>query len=120
MGIAIQADELTSSFTTSSNGLGTAIDIRAFSLAGMVMPTTWSTASITFTVSTSLNGTYHNLYDDAGVEVTSTGTVSAYAVSLDSLALKLAPWRYIKPRSGTSGTPVAQSTNVEVRFILKG
>jgi hypothetical protein len=72
--------------------------------AAIQMPASWTAANLTFQVS--LNGTtFYDLYDDLGIEVTVTAgaTRTIRLVAGDWWA---APW--MKIRSGTTGTPVAQ------------
>lgn len=117
--ISIQANKMSATLTTAADGLSSVVDLQAYTLMGIIMPSTWATAGITFKVSESSGGTFYDLYDDAGNEV-SASAANGRSVSLDSIALKLAPFRYIKMRSGTTATPVAQSTNVTITLLVKG
>jgi len=80
---------------------------------GIRMDAAWTAAGLTFQVSESEQGPWANLYDDAGVEVgiTSANAVAARAISLATPQLReaLAPWRYLKIRSGVAATPVNQA-----------
>jgi len=79
---------------------------------GLHMPSAWTAAGITFQVSESDQGPWGNLYDDAGAEVglTSANVTASRAISLATPQLReaLAPWRFLKVRSGVSATPVNQ------------
>jgi hypothetical protein len=56
-----------------------------------------------------MDGTnYFDIYDDGGTEVTVTATTSRVMSMRGNLADVLAPWRWIKIRSGTTGVPVNQ------------
>ena len=46
-------------------------------ILGVILPTTWATANITFQVSQD-NVTFHNLYSDAGTEVSATISATPY------------------------------------------
>lgn len=94
------------------------LNVGDWTYAGLVMPSEWTTADITFLVSNKSGGTFVPLYDDAGIEVTvkaSQGT----AVGLANAALALAPWRYVKLRSGTSASAVNQAGDRTIEVVLK-
>lgn len=91
---------------TIANGasLSGAVDLGTKRLARINMPSSWTTANLTFQVSA--DGTnYANLYDATGTEKT------VQAAASRAIILDFSEWigaRYIKVRSGTSGTPVNQ------------
>lgn len=77
-------------------------------ILGAILPTTWATANISFQVSQD-NVTFHDLYSDAGAEVTVTvSATGAHAVSFDSKGEAVIPFQYARIRSGVSATPVSQ------------
>ena len=86
-------------------------------IIGLIMPAGWTTAALTFLVSDAEDGTFAPLYNDSGTEATvASGNVAASrAISLSGLAAVLAPWQYMKLRSGTAGVPVNQGAE---RVIL--
>ena len=91
-----------------SNGasLSAGIAIRG-ALSSVLLPSAWTTASITFQGSVDGGTTYADIYD-AGTERT---IASANVVGGRLLALSLNEWigfTHIKIRSGTSATPVNQ------------
>ncbi len=95
------------------------VDLGGHALVGLVIPSGWQTAtSITFQVASATGGTFVNLYDDAGNEVTVTVAASR-GVGCDAVAGALAPWRFIKVRSGTSGSAVAQAGGDTITLVLK-
>jgi hypothetical protein len=85
--------------------LSTAVRLGGDIPVELIMPAAWTAAALTF--QTSSDGvTYQDLYTDAAAEV----TVQAAAAR----NIKLNPEtftgiNYLKIRSGTSGTPVAQA-----------
>lgn len=86
--------------------MATGIDLQGCTPAAIEMPSAWDAANITLAASKTLSGTYINVYDQFGTEVTITAAASRFIV------LPPADWwsfRYIKLRSGTSGTPVNQT-----------
>lgn len=83
-----------------------AIEIEGARHLGLVIPSVWAAAAITFLASH--NGTdYVALYKDEGTEVTTSVTVST-AIGLNTYEPVLSPWQYIKIRSGTAASEVAQ------------
>lgn len=94
------------------------IDLKGCTMYGLIMPVAWTAANLTFQVSNVSGGTFQDLYDDVGVEVTVTAAASR-SIALDFAALKMAPWRYIKIRSGTSGSPVAQGAERAITIVGK-
>lgn len=84
---------------------------------GVSIPSGWETATdLTFQVSHD-GLAWQNLYNDSGVEVAVTVAASR-CVALSSVALDLAPWKYIRLRSGTSTVPVAQSGNTSAKVVF--
>ena len=74
--------------------------------AGIIIPSNWVTADISFLVSND-NSSYSSLYDEAGAEVV-VKTVKSTAVSFGAKNAKLYPFGYMKIRSGSATTPVVQ------------
>ena len=102
----------------SGASLSDEIDLGNWRHIGLVMPGTWTTASITFAVSNKSGGTFVPLYDDGGIEVTVSASQGT-AVGLSLAALALAPWRYVKIRSGTSASAVNQAGDRTIEVVLK-
>lgn len=87
-------------------------------ILGVILPTTWATANITFQVSQD-NVTFHDLYSDSGTEVSVTvSATSAHAVTFDSKGESVAPFQYARIRSGVSATPVSQGTEAQRVFTF--
>jgi hypothetical protein len=86
--------------------LSGAVDLGNYRLFGIQMdPTAWTAAALTFMVS--VDGVnYFDLYDDTGTE--QNWTVSAQKFVQVSQPAKWLGIRYVKVRSGTSGSPVNQ------------
>lgn len=88
----------------SGASLTAAIDLDDARLASIQLPSAWTAANLTF--QTSLDGvTYGDWYDSSGVEYTVTAAASR---SIGLQLVDFIPYRYIKIRSGTTGTPVVQ------------
>lgn len=98
------------------------IDIRGCKLFIIYMPSAWTTANLTFKVaekSLSEGGTFQDLYDDTGSEVTVVAAASR-AISVDLNITNLAAASFIQIRSGTTGTPVNQAADRIITIIGKG
>jgi hypothetical protein len=102
--------------TISSGGsLSAAIDLANQGLVRIVMPAGWDAAVIT--LQSSFDGvTYNNLYDQWGGEYTiqAAASRSIVLVPADFVAM-----RYIKLRSGTSGTPVNQTADRIITILSR-
>lgn len=80
-------------------------------LVGIIMPAAWTAAGLSFQAAekpTADSGTYGNVFDSSGVELTIPASASQY-LALDPA--KMCGLRFMKIRSGTSGTPVAQGAD---------
>ena len=90
---------------TSGQSLSASVDIKDQPIVAIQMPSTWTTANLTFQGSS--DGTnFFNVYNMEGDEFTVTVAASRYVV-LSPFEFQWA--RYIKIRSGTSGAPVNQA-----------
>lgn len=85
---------------------------------GLQFPASTEGTACTFQVSSD-NSTFVNLYDDFGTEVTIT-MASSRAVALTGIFGAILPWAYIKVRTGTSGTPQAQTGACVITVNTKG
>ncbi len=84
------------------------IDMGGKRLARIAMPAAWTTANLTFQVSPISGGSFTDLYDSTGTEYTVTASTSRTIIIpfADFIGLK-----FIKIRSGTTGTPVVQAAD---------
>lgn len=101
-----------------ATGLSGEVDLQGYQMAAIQMPDTWTAANITFQAATASGGTFQNVYDDFGGEVTVIAAASR-CITIDLAALKLAALRYIKLRSGTAAVPVDQTAPRTLTLILK-
>ena len=106
--------------TIANNGsLSGVCDLTTMRSIGIIMPAAWTAADLTFQVCDTAGGTFVNLYDSNGTEVDIAAAASkAYTLSAAMTRL-IAPWRYIKVRSGTSGTPVNQGAQRLITIVGK-
>lgn len=96
--------------------LSPALDTGGLVLGGVLIPSTWTAALLTFQVSP--DGTnFMDLYDDQGNEVQLTAGASR-GIGNDAIALALGSWRWIKLRSGTTASPVVQVAGALIRYAL--
>ena len=90
-----------------------AIDLKTKRLTCIQMPSSWTTANLTFQVSHD-GLTWSNLYDAYGNEY----TVQAAASRALLLDLKdFFGFRYLKIRSGTNASAVNQAAECELKLI---
>lgn len=89
-------------------------DLAGYVPAALVMSATWDTANITLTATR--NSSHLDVYDEAGSEVTFVVAASRY-VTLNPTPLR--GLQKVKLRSGTTGTPVAQSAATTVTLLAR-
>lgn len=100
---------------TAGGNLSAALDTGSGFPERIHTPSDWVTAALSFQASA--DGTnYHNLLDETGTEI----SVPAVAASM---AVRLTPanWigiRHLKIRSGTSGTPVTQTSTDKILTVV--
>lgn len=92
-----------------------AVNMGGRVLTGIYMPASWTTASLTFLASR--DGTnFVPMFDSGGTEVAITAAASAF------VAIRPTAWfgalRYLKVRSGTSASPVAQGADRTLILVL--
>lgn len=90
----------------SGASLSGAVDLRGVVLVGVNMPADWTAADLTFQATHEEAGTYQNVFDADDAEVTVQAAEDRYIVLEPA---KYAGIRFLKVRSGTSGTPVNQA-----------
>lgn len=97
----------------SGASLSGAVALYGRHVTGILMPAAWTSADLTFSVS--VDGvTYADLHDVSGEYV-------AVASASKFIGLNIAPlmgFRFLKVRSGTSGTPVNQGADRDITVTL--
>lgn len=107
--------------STAATGLSEAVEIGKNAIVGLILESTaWTTASLSFQVGLTSTGTFYNLYDDAGSEVLVTIGGGERAIAIDNYAGCIAPWDWVKLRSGTSTGGTAQADARTFKVVLKG
>ncbi len=100
--------------------LSAAINLSAYKIMSIITPASIGGAtSITFQASATENGTFVDVYDDAGTEVSVTVAASR-AIGLDATAAELASLGWVKFRTGTTASPTVQATEISLTLVLKG
>jgi len=102
-----------------ATGLSDVIDLDGYTIFALEMPATWIAANITLQACSTPTGTFRDVYDDAGSEVTIVAAASRF-IAVDSAMLKIAPLRYVKFRSGTTASPVNQTATRTITLQVKG
>lgn len=97
------------------DAITSAINLAGHILVGVIMPATWTAAGITFEVSDTEAGTYVDLYDTSGAELALSAAASIY-LAVDPV--NFYGVNFLKVRSGTSATPVDQTTPRTLKLLL--
>lgn len=98
-----------------SAALSGAANLGGLHAVGILMPSGWTAANLTFQASVD-GETYYDVYDKTGAELSVTAGTSRY-IQLD-LGL-FAGFNFLKVRSGTTGTPVNQASARTVSIIAR-
>ena len=100
---------------SSGQSLSAEVDIGAYTLVGVVVPTGWTAANLTFQMSPDGGTTWVECYNSAGLNTIFVGSAGQY------LAVDPTLWcgvNSLKVRSGTAGSPVNQASTVNVTLVL--
>lgn len=100
----------------SGQSLSSQIDIGPGKLVGIVIPSGWTSASMTFQVSPDGGTTWGNFFTYLGTEVTASAVASQY-LEVDPTIFGAV--RSLKLRSGTSGSPVTQASSVNITLVAQ-
>ena len=99
----------------SGASLSNALNLDSRNMFGILMPTGWDAAAITFRGS--YDGTnFYDLYDDTGTEINFVVAASRYV--LVSFPAKFFGLKKLIVRSGTTGAAVNQTANRAIGLIL--
>jgi hypothetical protein len=99
----------------SAGSLSGAVYLGGYKYFTIIMPASWTAANLTFQGSDD-GSTFYNLYADGSEVVETTGTAGA-AYVLNSNVLAFGSVGYVKIRSGTSATPVAQADARTIKIV---
>jgi hypothetical protein len=109
---------MTAAIIPAGGSLSAEIDLYQDSLLAFQMPAAFTGTALTFQASATAGGTYADVYDDAGAEVSVT-VAQGRTVSASAAAAKLAPLRFIKVRSGATGNPTVEVAERNILLITK-
>ena len=106
---------------TMATNLSLVIDKSRYKNMLIIMPAAWTSADITFAVSSANAGPFAKLtYAIDGNEVTSKA-VASVVIALDGKAKEaLEACPFVKIRSGTAATPVSQDSARTFTIVLSG
>lgn len=97
--------------------LSSVVDLgESATFVGILMPAGWTTAAATFQACDTEDGTFKNVYNAAGTELSLVTNAANRAYQTVS---GLECFRFIKIRSGSAATPVTQVGAQEVIFLIK-
>lgn len=98
--------------------LSAAVDLDGYSLVGLYVPSGWNAADITLQSEPAAaeEGTYLNVYDASDNELTIQAGASRFILLDPSLYISI---RRVKVRSGTAGSPVNQTGDVDVTLLAR-
>lgn len=99
-----------------ASGLSAAINIGGTVPVAIVIAGTWAAANLTFSGSSTQDGTFYNLYDSSGNELTVTAAASRHIILTPA---NFASLNWLKIRSGTSGTPVNQTGAPTLQLVVR-
>jgi hypothetical protein len=102
--------------STAADGQSGVVDLTGHVPVAIAMSTSWTTASMTFLAATAESGNFQSVFGSTGDEL----TISADASRFIALSpLTSAGFRFLKIRSGTSGTPVAQAAERSLTLVCR-
>lgn len=105
----------TTATIASAGNLSGAVNLSELVPMAIIMPAAWTAAALTFQASAD-NSTYNDVYTSGGGEYTVQAAASRFIV-LD--LTDFVGMRYLKVRSGTSGTPVAQAAQRVLTLVCR-
>jgi hypothetical protein len=103
----------------SGQSLSPAAQVGEKEIVGVIIPSSWTAANLTFQGSIDDGATFNNVFDSAGTELTITVGASRYIVFTESLLTAFKGIRNLKVRSGTSGVPVNQASAATVQLLVR-
>jgi hypothetical protein len=106
---------------TATGSLSTVANLGIKTLVGIQLPSNWTTAALSFQVSSDGGTTFQELFDGVAgtaVSVAATAGVASQFIAMSNDGI----WsgvNCLKVRSGSSGTPVAQTNTVAVTLLMR-
>jgi hypothetical protein len=109
-----------SAIIVASASLSGAVDVRDAEAMSIEIPSAWTAANLTFQGCHTVDGTFVDLYDDSGAEITVTVGGASRLIAVDYQAAPLRNVNFLKVRSGTTASAVAQAAARTLRLHLGG
>lgn len=97
-----------------SASLSSAVELPTATLLGFIMPSAWTAADVTYQGSND-GTTWYDLHSDTAGEITSTVTAGKL---ISVYGYDFAACKWLRLRSGTSATPVAQVAARTITLIV--
>lgn len=86
------------------------VDLQGSSLLGIYTPSALTNSTISILASTTSGGTFVRINNELSQPVSiAVATNSSRAIGLDTWALAVSPWRYIKIQTGTATSPATEA-----------
>lgn len=95
--------------------LSAAVNLQGGIITGIYVPASWTTAALTFQACDTADGTFVDMYDSDGNEI-SVAIGSSQFVAINPT--NFYGVNFIRLRSGTTGTPVNQSGDITLTLKL--
>ncbi len=92
------------------------LDLGGLRLFGIVMPSGWTAADLTFQMSPDAGAAWADLKNQDGAEITVTASAGGCFV-LDPA--QFSSLQYLRVRSGAAASPVAQGADRQLRLVLR-
>lgn len=100
---------------TSGQSLSASAEVNGEHVIGIIVPASWTAAGLSF--QGSFDGTnFFELYDMSGVALSVPVVVSSYTVIQPTAMHGV---NFVKVRSGTSGSPVTQSSTMVLTLLTR-
>lgn len=100
----------------SGAALSDGVDLGYCVVCAIQMPAAWTTANLTFQGRCAPELAWMDVYTSTGVEVNVTAAASRFIIVDPS---DFAGLRFLRVRSGTTGTPVNQAAGRELRLMVR-
>ena len=106
---------------SAGGSLSTVLDKRYYTYMAIFLPSTWTTAKITFVGSDEDDGTYNQIVFSTDVsEVEIPEVAASKIIVLDTEFLEsMVAVPFLKIRSGTANSPVTQSAEQKIKIALR-
>jgi len=101
---------------TNGTSLSAGVNLNGCTPARVILPSAWTTANLTFQLSSDGGTTYNDLYDEYGAEI------SVVAAASRHVRLNPGDWfslNHMKIRSGTSASAVNQGANRTIIVVCR-